>query len=81
MTHDLRLPLSILAGMYGRDVERAVDESSNSAVRFCRPVLDALGIPSLLVEGPDLLAQIPDWLATPFRSGGTRVVLLGAPTT
>lgn len=81
ITHDLRLPLSILAGMYGRDVDVDVEASPNSAVRMCRPVLDALEIPSLLVEDASQLPEMTEWLQRPFEAGGTRVVLLGAPTT
>lgn len=81
LTHDLRLPLAVLAGMYGRDPELAVEASPRSSVRLCRPMLESLEIPSLLVEGEDEAGAIAGWLAAPFTDGGTRVVLLGAPTT
>jgi hypothetical protein len=67
--------------MYGRDVDMDARASPNSAVRLCRPMLDALEIPSLLVEHPDQLADVAAWLGRPFESGGTHIVLLGAPTT
>jgi sulfopyruvate decarboxylase TPP-binding subunit len=81
ITYDLRLPLAILAGMYGREPELPVDKSPKSSVRLCRPLLDALGIRSLLVEGHDGAERISSWLHAPFSEGGTRVVLLGAVTT
>jgi sulfopyruvate decarboxylase subunit alpha len=80
LTHDLSLPLAVLAGMYGRDPELTVEASPQSSVRLCRPLLESLGIPSLLVESPADAAAIAGWLVAPFTEGGTRVVLLGAPT-
>jgi sulfopyruvate decarboxylase TPP-binding subunit len=81
ITHDLRLPLAILAGMYGREVDLGVEQSPKSSVRLCQPVLAALDIPSLLIDRPDQAGLIAPWLEVPFADGGTRVVLLGAATT
>jgi len=81
LVHDLSFPLAILAGMYGRETDRAVGASSKSAVRLCTPVLEALEIPWVLVEEPDQRALIVDTLRKPFAAGGAHVVLLGAPTT
>lgn len=80
LTHDLRLPLAILAGMYGRDPEVAIEASPKSSVRLCRPMLDALGIPQLLVEDDGDAEPIASWLDEAFAGRHTRVVLLGAPT-
>jgi sulfopyruvate decarboxylase TPP-binding subunit len=80
ITHDLRVPLAILASMYGREVELAPQDSPKSSVRLCHPLLDSLEIPSLLIEGEDDATRISRWLTAPFAEGGTRIVLLGAPT-
>jgi sulfopyruvate decarboxylase subunit beta len=80
-THDQSVPLAILAGMYGRDVEQTVTEDPGSAVRLCIPLLDTLGIRSVLVEGPDDAHLIEPGLAAAFDEPCTSVVLLGAPTT
>jgi sulfopyruvate decarboxylase TPP-binding subunit len=80
ITHDLAIPLSILAGMYGREIDLPVEHSPKSAVRLCRPLLDALGIVSVLIERPDEAEVIAPSLAIPFHARCTRVVLLGAPT-
>jgi sulfopyruvate decarboxylase subunit alpha len=81
LAHDLSFPLAILAGMYGRETDRAVADSPKSAVRLCTPVLDALEIPWVLVEEPAQAEVIAATLRKPFTDGGAHVVLLGAPTT
>jgi sulfopyruvate decarboxylase TPP-binding subunit len=78
--HDVRVPLPILAGLYGRDVRAAVADDSGSAVRLCTPLLDALEIPWSLVEGPADVARIAATLRAAFDQESIRVVLLGAPT-
>ena len=80
ITYDLKIPLSILAGLYGREVDRAVHESGKSAVRLCLPLLEALGIDAVLIENPEDAPTIAATLAKPLDDRGTRVVLLGAPT-
>jgi len=81
LTYDLCVPLSILAGLYGREVELDVAASQKSSVRLCQPVLDALAIPWVLIDDPADAERIGAALAAPFARGGAQVVLLGAPTT
>jgi sulfopyruvate decarboxylase TPP-binding subunit len=80
ITYDLQMPLSILAGVYGREVDRAIGDSPKSSVRLCLPVLEALGIRARLLDGPVGADDLGRWLAEPFVALDTGVVLLGAPT-
>jgi sulfopyruvate decarboxylase TPP-binding subunit len=80
-THDQSLPLAILAGLYGRELDRAPQDSGASAVRLCTPLLDTLGIRWALVEEPSEASRIQPGLAAAFDEQITSVVLLGAPTT
>ncbi|MCW3038496.1 MAG: hypothetical protein JWM31_401 [Solirubrobacterales bacterium] len=79
-THDQSVPLAILAGMYGRDVDVAVADDPGSAVHLCLPLLETLGVRSVLVEGPDEAHLIQPALEAAFEETCTSVVLLGAPT-
>jgi sulfopyruvate decarboxylase TPP-binding subunit len=79
-THEHGVPLAILAGMYGRDVGRAVDDRQGSAVRLCVPLLEALEVRWRLVEGPADGEQIEAGLTAAHDQCCTSVVLLGAPT-
>jgi sulfopyruvate decarboxylase TPP-binding subunit len=82
MVHDQRVPLAVLAGVYGRDLTRKLSDDPASAVRLCTPLLDALEIPWSLIESPqDASSRIGDELTEAFDSERPRVVLLGAPTT
>jgi sulfopyruvate decarboxylase len=81
MAHDQRVPIAILAALFGRDVDVPVDEDPGSAVRLCTPLLDALEIQWVLVEGPQEQELIGPSLAAAFDEQRASVVLLGAPTT
>jgi sulfopyruvate decarboxylase subunit alpha len=78
---DQGTPLAILAGLYGRNVERPIDQDQPSAVRYCVPLLNVLEIDWILVEGPDDAKSVGAMLRQAFEQRVTRVVLLGAPTT
>jgi len=78
--HDARVPLPVLAGLFGRDTGLAVGDDPASAVRLCIPLLDALQIPWSLIEGPDQIGELASALTVPRERGGIHVVLLGAPT-
>jgi sulfopyruvate decarboxylase TPP-binding subunit len=78
--HDARIPLPILAGLFGRDPALAVADDPRSAVRLCTPLLDALQIPWSLIEGPEQAGEIARALSAPSEPRGIHVVLLGAPT-
>jgi sulfopyruvate decarboxylase TPP-binding subunit len=80
MIHDQRIPLAIVAGLYGRDVNRALADDPASAVRLCTPLLDALEIAWSLIESPQDAPRIGIELADAFDAERPRVVLLGAPT-
>lgn len=80
ITHDQRIPLAILAGLYGRELDRAPAASDASAVRLCAPLLDALELRWTLVEHPGEAHRIETGLAAAFDGHCTSVVLLGAPT-
>jgi sulfopyruvate decarboxylase subunit beta len=79
-THDQGVPLAILAGMYGRDVDKTVEADPGSAVNLCLPLLDTLGIRHVLVEGMADAHAIQPGLAAAFDHRCTSAVLLGAPT-
>ena len=80
LAYDLRIPLAILASLYGRDLSLPPDQSIKSSVRLCIPVLEALEIRWVLVESladSELIAEMFNWVFDERRAG---VVLLGAPT-
>jgi sulfopyruvate decarboxylase TPP-binding subunit len=79
-THDQRIPLAIVAGLYGRDVTAPVAEQRSASVQLCIPLLEAIGIRWRLAEGPGEAGAIAAGLAQAYRDECTSVVLIGAPT-
>lgn len=80
LTHDLGLPLAVLAGLYGRDVHLPASDSPRSAVRLCAPLLAALELRAVPVEDPADTALVGRTIADVFATGRSAVVVLGAPT-
>jgi sulfopyruvate decarboxylase TPP-binding subunit len=80
ITHELNAPLAILASLYGRDVNLPPEQSANSAVRLCTPVLDALEVRWTLFESGSEASEVAAEFNAAFAATETRVVLLGAPT-
>jgi sulfopyruvate decarboxylase TPP-binding subunit len=78
--HEVRAPLPVLVGLFGRDVQLAVSDDPHSAVRLSIPLLDALEIGWSLVEGPADADRLASALAAAFEREQIHVVLLGAPT-
>ena len=56
-------PLCMLIGLLGKEPDKAPSESERYGVRIVEPILDAMGIDRILIEGPedvDLLAPAID---------------------
>lgn len=81
MVHDQGVPIAILAGMYGRDVDLEVEDDPGSAVRLCLPLLDALELRWTLIERAGDAHRIEAGLSAALDGGRAHAVLLGAPTT
>jgi sulfopyruvate decarboxylase TPP-binding subunit len=81
MVHDQGVPIAILAGMYGRDLELEVEDDPGSAVRLCLPLLEALEVRWTLVERAAEAHRIEAGLSAALDGGRAHAVLLGAPTT
>ena len=77
---DGRLPIVILIGLLGRDHELDPREDGSSMVRLCEPLLETLGIPSHLLDGPEDLRHVAAAFDEAERRGGPVALLVGAPT-
>jgi sulfopyruvate decarboxylase TPP-binding subunit len=78
---DMGIPLPMLVGLYGRDPTVSPEDSKGSMNRLVGPILDALGIPHLLLEGPDDLGMIEEVQKLALASSRPAVALVGAETT
>ena len=77
---DMNVPTFILAGMFGRDVSKTVEDNPGRGVRLVGPMLDAVGVPNYLVESEDDLDVVAKGYAEAHESHGPVVILIGAPT-
>ena len=77
---DLKAPLFMLIGLLGRELDKPPRANAGSMVRLAEPLLDTLGIPHYLVDGPDDLHLIAPAYHECLRREMPVAVLIGAPT-
>jgi len=77
---DLKVPLFMMIGLLGRDVDRPPRENKGSMVRLAEPLLDTLSIPHYLIDGPDDVPLIQAAYQECLSREGPLAVLIGAQT-
>jgi sulfopyruvate decarboxylase TPP-binding subunit len=77
---DLKAPLFMMIGLLGREVDKMPRENAGSMVRLAEPLLDTLGIPHYLVDGPDDVHLIGPAYRESLSGELPVAVLIGAPT-
>ena len=77
---DGQFPIVLLIGLLGRDPELEPEADGSSMVRLCRPLLQTLGIPSHLLDGPDDLHHLSAAFDEAAERGGPVALLVGTTT-
>ena len=77
---DGQFPIVIMIGLLGRDPEMEPSADGSSMVRLCQPLLDTLGVPWYLLDGPDDLHHVAEAFVQADARGGPVALLVGAPT-
>lgn len=73
-------PIVLLIGLLGRDPELEPREDGSSMVRLSEPLLDTLGIPHYLLDGPDDLHRVGEAFEEARARGGPVALLVGTTT-
>ena len=73
-------PIVLLIGLLGRDPELAPRDDGGSMVRLSEPLLDTLGIPHCLLDGPDDLHRVGEAFDQARERGGPVALFVGATT-
>ena len=77
---DMNMPLFMMIGLLGRDVDKTPRDNPGSMVRLAEPLLDTLGIPHYLVDGPDDVHLIHEAFTESRRREQPVAALIGALT-
>jgi len=77
---DMNVPTFILAGLFGRDVNKSTAENRSRSVRLVEPLLDSMEIPHYAIDGPDDAGCIRTAFDQSRVVNGPVVVFVGAPT-
>lgn len=72
-----RQPVCMLVGLLGKEPDRAPRESASYGVRIVEPVLDAMEIDRLLIEGPEDVAQLAPAIDRAYAQSRPLATLIG----
>ncbi len=70
-------PLCMLIGLLGKEPDRAPSESERYGVRIVEPILDAMGIDRILIEGPDDVALLAPAIDRAYETSRPLAALIG----
>ena len=70
-------PVCMLVGLLGKEADRPPTESANFGVRIIEPVLDALEIDHILIEGPKDVAHLTASIDRAYKISRPMVALIG----
>jgi sulfopyruvate decarboxylase subunit beta len=70
-------PICMIVGLLGKEPDRPPTESENFGVRIIEPVLDAMEIDHILIEGSDDVAQLPPAIDRAYDASRPMVALIG----
>jgi sulfopyruvate decarboxylase subunit alpha len=77
---DMKMPLFMMIGLLGRELDKSPRENWGSMVRLAEPLLDTLGIPHYLADGPEDLPLLERAFKESREREMPAAVLIGAPT-
>ena len=77
---DMHVPLLLMIGLLGRDPVKPPRDNAGSMVRLAEPLLDTLGIPHYLMDGPDDVHLLQKAQQESRDREMPVAVLIGAPT-
>jgi sulfopyruvate decarboxylase TPP-binding subunit len=77
---DLGIPTFIVVGQYAHDVNLAVEDDPNTAVRLIKPVLNAMYVPCYVLDRPSDVGLLTEGYNQSRTERRPVVCLLTAPT-
>jgi sulfopyruvate decarboxylase subunit alpha len=77
---DMHVPTCMLVGQYAIDVTVPVPENDASGVRLIEPLMQSVGVPYYVIDGPEDVGVIKQAYEQSRAERGPVVVLISAPT-
>ncbi len=74
---DYEQPVCMIVGLLGKEPDRAPTASDSFGVRIIEPVLDAMEIDHILIEGPEDVASLPPAIDRAYENSSPMVALIG----
>jgi sulfopyruvate decarboxylase subunit alpha len=70
-------PICMIIGLLGKEPDRSPTASASLGVRIVEPVLDAMEIDHILIEGPEDVAKLPPAIDFAYLRSRPMVALIG----
>lgn len=70
-------PVCMIVGLLGKEADRSPTESGSFGVRIIEPILDAMEIDHILIEGPEDVAKLPPAIDFAYMRSRPLVALIG----
>lgn len=74
---EYRQPVCMIVGMQGNEPDRTASASAQYGVRIVRPVLDAMGLDRIALDGPDDVAGLAPAIERAYALSRPVVALIG----
>jgi sulfopyruvate decarboxylase subunit beta len=74
---EYELPICMLVGLLQKEPDKKPTESSKFGVRIVEPILDAMGIEYINIEGPEDVAQLTPAIEKAYATSRPMVALIG----
>ncbi|MEC7490434.1 MAG: decarboxylase [Pseudomonadota bacterium] len=74
---DYNQPVCMIVGLLGKEANMSPSDSKSFGVRIIEPVLDAMEIDHLLIEGPEDVQNLPPAIDQAYQTSRPVVALIG----
>lgn len=74
---DYEQPICMIVGLLGKEPDKSPTESASFGVRIIEPILDAMDIDHILIEGSEDVAALPGAIDKAYETSRPMVALIG----
>lgn len=74
---DYKLPVCMLVGLLQKEPDRKPAESKRYGVRIVQPILDAMGVDHILIEGPEDVGRLAPAIEAAYANARPMAALIG----
>jgi sulfopyruvate decarboxylase subunit beta len=74
---DYKLPVCMVVGLLQKEPDKKPTDSKRYGIRIVEPILDAMGVDRILIEGSEDVAKLPPAIAKAYANSRPMAALIG----